>query len=398
MATAPIHFLEGDGSNETYSLPAKRDYSEIDPYNGCIHKDVTDEATSPIGSDEGFSELADPPPSPGEEEEKTKIRRRERKRPVQRGKPPYSYIALISMAIANAPERKITVDEIYKYIMNRFPFYQTTSIKWQNSIRHNLTLNDCFVKLSREPGYTGKGCFWTLDSSCEDMFDNGSFLRRRKRFKRDSNVDIVRTLPPHLPRTDDAPPPNFVVQPSVNPNALPRPTWTTRFYPSNTTNVVSDSQHFVPKSERDWIEGSAISPVSTNGTGGDLSDFADDSVNLNSRVTATVSPTAAFSSAAASVSQHPAVTNHSNTFRSTNAIFNRYPQPDYVFSGYPASYNPYSVFPARGMEPFSAFVESKTIQPMAHAPSSQGEIVPAYRQYGLPETIFSYNPQPYQPL
>lgn len=30
----------------------------------------------------------------------------------------------------------------------------------------------------------GKGNYWTLDPASENMFDNGSFLRRRKRFKR----------------------------------------------------------------------------------------------------------------------------------------------------------------------------------------------------------------------
>lgn len=117
-------------------------------------------------------------------ERKTSAMKSDRGRPTQHQKPPYSYIALIAMAIIQSRDRRATLKEICDFIQSRFLYYRDKYPLWQNSIRHNLSLNDCFVKLPREPGNPGKGSYWCLDPQSEDMFDNGSFLRRRKRYKR----------------------------------------------------------------------------------------------------------------------------------------------------------------------------------------------------------------------
>ena len=40
------------------------------------------------------------------------------------------------------------------------------------------------MKVPRDDKKPGKGSYWSLDPDSYNMFDNGSFLRRRKRFKK----------------------------------------------------------------------------------------------------------------------------------------------------------------------------------------------------------------------
>lgn len=99
-------------------------------------------------------------------------------------KPPYSYIALIVMAIQSSPIKRLTLSEIYTFLQQRFPFFRGSYTGWKNSVRHNLSLNECFIKLPKGLGRPGKGHYWTVDPNSQLMFEEGSYRRRPRGFRR----------------------------------------------------------------------------------------------------------------------------------------------------------------------------------------------------------------------
>ncbi|ESP05293.1 hypothetical protein LOTGIDRAFT_79781, partial [Lottia gigantea] len=96
-------------------------------------------------------------------------------------KPSQSYIGLISMAILGSKDKKLILSDIYQWILDNYAYFRTRGPGWRNSIRHNLSLNDCFIKSGRSAN--GKGHYWAIHPANLDDFSRGDFRRRRAQRK-----------------------------------------------------------------------------------------------------------------------------------------------------------------------------------------------------------------------
>ena len=94
-------------------------------------------------------------------------------------KPTISYPAMIAMAILNSESKRLLLGDIYRFIMEKYPYYRLEGQGWRNSIRHNLSLNDCFMKAGRAE--SGKGHYWTVRPDSIKEFQNGGYRRRLRR-------------------------------------------------------------------------------------------------------------------------------------------------------------------------------------------------------------------------
>uniref|UniRef100_A0A4W3IH61 Fork-head domain-containing protein n=1 Tax=Callorhinchus milii TaxID=7868 RepID=A0A4W3IH61_CALMI len=115
----------------------------------------------------------DPPRPPCEDREEHIVgirEARQEKRTLKRKnyqrypKPPYTYLALIAMAILNSPEKRLKLSQILHDISVMFPFFKGHYKGWKDSVRHNLSLNNCFIKVLNDPKRPqAKGNYWTVD-------------------------------------------------------------------------------------------------------------------------------------------------------------------------------------------------------------------------------------------
>ncbi|XP_014663541.1 PREDICTED: hepatocyte nuclear factor 3-beta-like [Priapulus caudatus] len=186
-----IGAMNGIGMNASYMNMGTQQYqrdsmTSLTPYSPMGHTMGSMNQMPQMGGMQptgGYPTLTASGMEPVGASELARAREKTYRRAYTHAKPPYSYISLITMAIQQSPSKSLTLSEIYQFIMDLFPFYRQNQQRWQNSIRHSLSFNDCFIKVPRTPDKPGKGSFWALHNDAGNMFENGCYLRRQKRFK-----------------------------------------------------------------------------------------------------------------------------------------------------------------------------------------------------------------------
>ena len=145
--SVPVH-----GRSTKTSCPISKEVPRVPP---PVHERKTKEQSSCLSSPRTLS-IPEPEDMPTVKDDGNK--------------PPYSYATLIGMAILRAPGRRLTLSQIYRWISDTFIYYRNLDSGWQNSIRHNLSLNKAFVKQERPKDDPGKGNYWTVEVGQEYQF------------------------------------------------------------------------------------------------------------------------------------------------------------------------------------------------------------------------------------
>lgn len=118
-------------------------------------------------------------------------------------KPPHSYATMITQAVLSSKEGELSLAGIYKYISENYAYYRYTNSGWQNSIRHNLSLNKAFEKVPRKPGEPGKGMKWRITEDYQREFLDKWHTGRISKVRRGSSV--ARQLQLHMTRYNHLP-------------------------------------------------------------------------------------------------------------------------------------------------------------------------------------------------
>ena len=86
-----------------------------------------------------------------------------------------TYYELIETALTHSENGKLTLKEIYDWLFeNVAEFHDGNAKKWQNSIRHNLSLHRSRFKKEQNPE-EGKSSLWSLNIARCFSSDDGDF-------------------------------------------------------------------------------------------------------------------------------------------------------------------------------------------------------------------------------
>ncbi|XP_074660252.1 uncharacterized protein LOC141912764 [Tubulanus polymorphus] len=113
-------------------------------------------------------------------------------------RPPFSYMHLVMLAINSTTDKRMTLQEIYRWIETTFPYFKYhAKAGWKNSIRHNLSLYNIFV---REPAINAddnntksKLSYWTIKT------DKVGYRKKNRKPSDTSKKRAPRPIMPNLP-------------------------------------------------------------------------------------------------------------------------------------------------------------------------------------------------------
>ncbi|KAG8142698.1 hypothetical protein E2320_005898 [Naja naja] len=110
-------------------------------------------------------------------------------------RPPYSYMAMIQFAINSTEKKRMMLKDIYTWIEDNFPYFKHVAKPgWKNSVRHNLSLHDMFV---RETSANGKIAFWTIHPEANRYLTLDQVFKQQKRPTLDlqKNLKVTKVEP-----------------------------------------------------------------------------------------------------------------------------------------------------------------------------------------------------------
>ncbi|CAG9859675.1 unnamed protein product [Phyllotreta striolata] len=98
----------------------------------------------------------------------------------------FSYADLLVKAISSTPKKMMTLANIYDWMFENVPVLRqaSKSSSWKNSIRHNLSLHNKFVKVPNEKN--SRSAYWTVDLTAKPA----KTTRKRKDEAKDETIQM----------------------------------------------------------------------------------------------------------------------------------------------------------------------------------------------------------------